>query len=172
MSYPKPITASHHVSSPRAFRQQGAPAGSAPTGTVEPAGQVMAFPFSTVAQVIDLEAIGNPPFQNQSNLAYNTTGKGVVGNFITVHAQGQDLYLSVGATGPQVTGISAATVGAITASGTYQGATGAAWRVPANESLRFIPQPGIDRVMAVVASTGTGTCRIYQSNPSNGGSLT
>jgi len=165
--FPKAVEADHHVSAPRAFRAQPA----APTGPIEPMGQVLAVNFSAVAQVVDLEAIANPPFNDLSSQQYNRTGKGVVGNFITVHAEGQDLYFIVGKTQAQVTGMAATTVGALTASGTYQGATGAAWRVPANTNFKFTPGIGVDRYMQIAASTGTGTMRLYTSNPINGQSL-
>lgn len=140
------------VTAPRAFVAAGLP------------GQVAAFSVSAVATVVNLTA-------GISQAAANLTTSGQdpkspTRNCITVYADGADLGVIFGTSNASVTGGNVpvlATVGTLSG-GTYTGAAGTCWRIPAGQSARFVLQFGVDLFMGVVAS-GAGTCRLYQSSP-------
>jgi len=156
--FPRAVAADHLVTSPRAW--------SANVGT-GPAGQLLVATVSPVVQYLDLESIVNPPRADYANVQSSKTTKGVTGNFILIHAETADLYISVGKTVAQISGVTGGAKGTITGSGTYQGATGAGWRIPANTTYKFAPSPGQDRYLGIAASA-TGTMRLYQANDNTG----
>ena len=167
MSWPVSSRKHDFVSAPRAY---------GPTGGTGAPGQVVAATVSPLPQVINLVLLTN------SNRVYDASvdglsnqirNGGVTNNYVTLFADGCDLGIIVGPSiaavgGPQATGAAPvlATVGALTASGTYSQATGACWRIPSGTKERLLLQPGIDLFLGVVASA-TGTLRLYQSSPDN-----
>lgn len=171
--YPKSVINSHFVTPPRAYNPNTfTPTGGVPVGT-GPAGQVLVAAFSSTAQAVDLRQVVNPQQRDLANLNSNAgSGRGVQGNFVQLHAEGQDLYVILGAEKADVSGVSATARGTITASGTFQGATAMAFRIPEGQNYKFVPAPGVDNWLGLVASgSGTGTVRMYMSNPPNGGTI-
>lgn len=141
------------------------------TGATGPQSQIMAARVSPVAQTIDLEYVVNPPLPNlASSNSSGVTQKGVTGNFVSIFADGADLYIVLSKTADKVASPSPTAFGTITGSGTYQGVTGACWVVKNGTEMRFVPRYGQDRYMGVAASA-TGAIRMYMSNPSTGGGM-
>lgn len=159
--FPRAVHMDHFVTPPRAYVAGG-------TG---PAGQVLATLVSPVAQVVNLELVVNPhvPDLSTSN-STGVTQKGVTGNFVEIFADGADLYIIVGASIARVQSPSPTGYGTLTASGTYNGVTGACWKVPNGTSIKFVPQYQQDKYMGVIASA-TGAMRMAQVNPSSGGGM-
>lgn len=162
--FPRGVAANNLVTSPRAWNPA---VGTGPQGGTGPAGQLLVATVSPVAQYLNLELIVNPPRQEAFSLGNSKTSKGVTGNFIQVHAEGADVYIVVGKTVAEVSGMSGGTRGVIGASGTYVGATGTTWRIPQNTTYKFAPSPGQDVIMGVAASA-TGTLRLYMANDLTG----
>ena len=182
MSYPQASRQYHYVTAPRAYNATG------------PNGQVVVAAVSASGSVVDLSLL---TFSLPPNLiaaqSSGLLGPGVTNDYITIEADGQDLGIIVGPTLASVTGGSKpvlTTYGALSATGTYQGAAGTCFRVPAGTSVRRIPLPppanvpgtgngptgpnyqnpvfGGDRYLGLCAPSGqTGIARIYQSSPDN-----
>jgi len=137
-----------------------------PTG---PVGQVLVATVSPTAQYLNLQLVVNPPpfsLANSLQGQIRPNAPGLTENFITIYADGFDLGVVVGISADDVSGASLTAKGTITASGTYQGATGVVWRIPSGSQERFLMQPGQDKFLGVVGSV-TGTIRLYQSSPDN-----
>lgn len=140
------------VSPPRAFAALGAP------------GQAVAFAVSAVATYVDLSAGFSQAAKDLQQSGQDP--KSPTRNYLTVSADGVDLGVIFGPTAASVTGGNVpviATVGTL-AAGVYTGAAGTCFKIPNGTSVRFLPQPGVDLFLGIVAS-GNGTCRLYQSSP-------
>jgi len=133
----------------------------------------LAVTVSPTAQVINLQLLFDQAYNagfafTSQQQAQNIGGpSGVTGNYVTIYADGSDLGVIVGVSLASVTGSNVpalATVGTLSNSGTYQGATGACHRVPSGKEERWLMQPGYDNFLGVVASA-TGTLRMYMSSP-------
>ncbi len=111
-----------------------------------------------------------PPYDASNQVQGGNTAPGLTNNYVTIFADGVDLGVIVGLTAASVSGTTGApvlaTVGSLSGSGTYQGATGTCYRIKSNTKERFLMQPTTDLFMGIVASA-TGTARIYQSSPDN-----
>lgn len=159
--FPRAVHMDSFVSAPQAWA----------TGATGPMGQVMAARVSPVAQTVNLELVVNPPMPNRATTnTQGVTQKGVLENFITIYADGADLYIVFSRDAAKVASPSPTAFGTITGSGTYQGVTGACWIVKNGESMRLVPRQGQDKYMGVAASA-TGAIRMYMSNPSTGGGM-
>lgn len=170
MTFPLAVRQHDYETPPRAY---GIPS---PTGLNGPIGQVAVITVSSVSQTINLQTVVNPPNYNaagadsQGGLGSPAgQARGAVGHFLTIFADGQDLGIIVGLTSAVVSGGAApdlSKLGTITASGTYQSATGTCYRVKANTSVRYRLQEEKDNYLGIVAAA-TGTARFYTSSPPN-----
>jgi len=158
--FPKQVRQFQYVTPPRQLSATGV-------------GQEMAVTVSSTAQVVNLQLLFDQAYnagfaQTSQQQAQNIGGpSGVTGNYITIYADGADLGIIVGVSLAAVTSPNSpalATVGTLSGSGTYQGATGACHRIPSGAERRYLVQAGYDNFLAVVGSV-TGTMRLYQSSP-------
>ena len=159
--FPRAVHMHDFVSAPQAWA----------TGATGPQGQVMAARVSPTAQLIDLQLVVNPPLTNRSTTqTQGVTQKGVTENFITVYADGADLYIILSKDAARASNPIGTAFGTLSGSGTYEGVTGTCWLVKNGTEFRFVPRYGQDRYMGVAASA-TGAIRMYMSNPSTGGGM-
>lgn len=135
-------------------------------------GNVAAITVSAAAGSLDVRSLSCGPSatQGQYNAAQTQQGfQGAMDQYITIFADGADLYVVFGPSQASVTGGNApvvATVGSVSGAGVYTDAAGTAWKIPNGQSLRVLPQLNQDAFMGFVAS-GAGTMRIFQSSPPN-----
>jgi hypothetical protein len=114
---------------------------------------------------LDLSTLSKGPVPSVVS-STTVSQEGSVGAFLTVQADGADLYLVFGPTQASVTTTAAPvllTVGTNT-SGVYGEVLGTALKVPTGTSLRVLIQNSQDRFMGFVGG-GAGTMRLYQSSP-------
>jgi hypothetical protein len=163
MAFPQASRKHDFVSAPRAY---------GPTGGTGAPGQVVAATVSPSPQYINLQLLTNANRVYDASvdgLSNQVRNGGLTNNYITLFADGCDLGIIVG---PSVASVASgaapvlATVGSIGASGVYNAATGACYRIPSGTKERILLQPGLDLFLGVVASA-TGTLRLYQSSPDN-----
>lgn len=135
-------------------------------------GNVAAITVSAVASSLDLRTLsrGASATQGQYNSAQTQQGfQGAMDQYITILADGADLYVVFGPSQASVTGANApvaATVGSVSGAGAYTDAAGTAWKIPNGQSLRVMPQLNQDAFMGFVGSAA-GTMRLFQSSPPN-----
>ena len=123
------------------------------------AGAVVAV-VSGVAQSINLSLIGNQVqvanIQSQQEL-------GVQDHYVSIQAQGANLYVIFGLTQASVTSGNAP-VATTTGTGTVQTpAPGIAFWIPQGATANFLPRPTVDGWMGFV-SDGAGFMRIFQTS--------
>jgi hypothetical protein len=149
------------VSPPRAY------------GAAGPNGQPIVVATSTSATYLELDTttFGQSYSMGTSMLvsglgAPSGAPQGLMGCFISIYADAQDLGVIFGQTLASVTGSNVPALaqnGASLTAGVYTGAAGVCYRIAAGTSLRVLTQVGIDKYLAWVAA-GTGQIRIYQSS--------
>jgi hypothetical protein len=92
---------------------------------------------------------------------------GAVGSYLTIEADGCDLGIVTGLTQASVTVSNApnlATAGIVAGDGTYIGFGSCCHRIFNGTERRYRLQVGQDNFLGVVASNGTGLCRMYVSS--------
>jgi hypothetical protein len=123
------------------------------TCPVATAGAVLAVTSSAGSQ--NLALIGN---QTQNIATQATASTGVQGHFISLQADGEDMYVTFGATQAAVTSANApviATTGVNTA--------GICYLIPKGTTVRFFARAGLDLWIGYIAAS-TGNLRIWQSS--------
>ena len=167
------------VSPPRAY---------GPTG---PVGQeIVLYVSAAGAQTLNLVATtfgeaysGSDSHLQQGMGAPPGQPKGLVGSYVTIYADGQDIGIIFGSTGASVTGSNAPSLTAVGSlntnpaatgtiyqgqTGTYVGVAGTCHRIPAGTERRYLTQTSQDHWLGFIGASGpTGTVRIFQSSPAN-----
>lgn len=131
------------------------------------AGNAAAITVSAVQSAIDLRSLSGAATNPQNPTQSDGQKNGAVGGFLTVEADGADLFVLFGDTLAAVTGGNkpvAATVGAVNGSGVYTDAAGVAFKIANGTFQRFWLQDQRDYFMGFVGSAA-GTMRLYQSSP-------
>lgn len=111
---------------------------------------------TTTAANQDLRLVGN---QTINTAAQKTETSGLAGHYVTLIADGGDVYVAFGVSSAAVSGANApapATTGV--------NAVGNCYKIPKDQTLNVIPRPGVDNFVAYVTSTGTATLRLFQSS--------
>lgn len=143
----------HWVSPPRASNQ----------GLI---GEVAAIAVSAVAGVLDVRTVAAQVYSAAS--ADGNQMLGLVGQYITIEADGADLGITFGPTLASVTGAhvpALAGVGTVNGSGVYTEANTVCYRIPNGQERRFLLQKERDLFLGFVGSAA-GTMRLFQSVPS------
>lgn len=130
-------------------------------------GFVAAVTTTADANGVNLTTIG---FQQSARDISSSDTKdpiaGVVNHYITIQADGADVYIVAGTTQGQVTGANAPS---IAANGKGLGgappgsAAGICFKIPLNQERSFIPRPGKDIWLGFVGA-GTGQIRIFKTS--------
>ena len=128
-------------------------------------GGMVAVAVTTGTGVIDLTKL----LAQAKNLATNggRQAGGVVGQFITIEADGADVGIVFGKAIADVTGGNAPSltaVGTVDASGIYTDAAGICFRIPSGQNISVRPQLKTDLFLGFVGSAA-GFLRIFQSSP-------
>jgi len=128
-------------------------------------GQCAVLAVSAVAIAVDMS-------KGVSQAVYNKQVDGAdpsqaIRNYFTFQPD-VDCGVIFGATLASISGANApalANTGTLTGN-TYTGAAGTCYVLKANNTYRFLLQPGLDNFVGIVA-TGAGKIRYYQSSPDN-----
>ncbi|HEY6783598.1 MAG TPA: hypothetical protein VI159_01530 [Gemmatimonadales bacterium] len=121
------------------------------------AGQITALAVTTVAASASLLTMGNQT-ANQANA--NTLNIGLPGHYITLYADGGDVYILFG---PDQASVSSGNAPSPTATGAN--ATGACFVIPTGVAMNVRPESNVDQWIGYVTKTGTATLRIAQTSP-------
>lgn len=165
MGYPRELRQYAARSPPRAYVASAVAA--------EGVGQVIVIATTTSAAYLDLftttfgmqYASGDAQLA-QGNGAPSGSPQGLVGVFVDIFADAQDLGVVFGNTAALVSGSGVApslTAAGTVAGGVYTAAAQACYRIPSGTSQRFLTQIGQDNFLGWVAA-GSGYIRIYQSS--------
>src|SRR5579862_9813740 len=108
-------------------------------------GCVKAVTASADASGIDLRTIGSTPGSAPSNLVQGQDGQGLLNHYITVQADGADVWIVAGAAQASVTGANAPSASAVGTGIIGTPATGISFKVPKETERSFIPKSDRDR---------------------------
>lgn len=153
--YPKTSKLNQFVTPPRAGAVVGAPA---------------VLTLGVAALFVDLRTINAQTYS--AAFAALAQQAGIIGNYLTLLADGADAYVIFGPTQASVTGANApviATAGVVNGgTGAYTAVAGTCWKIPSGTSIRPITAPGVDLFMGYIGSAAA-LLRLYQSSPAGQG---
>ena len=119
------------------------------------AGEISNISVSAVAGSIDLTTIG-PQLEPDAKTPQRT--KGMPGHYMSIFADGADVYVLFGATQASVTGGNAPVIAT-----TGSNAAGCCVKSPNGQERQIRPAVGIHNWMGYIAS-GAGTARVWRSS--------
>ncbi len=124
---------------------------------ITPPRAALMFAVATgAASSLDLRTVGQ---QTGDMSKANSPQSGLVGKYITMHAETTDVYYIFGLTSASVTSANAPVVAT---AGTN--AAGVCMRLPAGQSVSYKLEEGVDLFIGFMASSA-GILRIHQSSP-------
>jgi hypothetical protein len=116
------------------------------------ASQIAVQAVTTSAAALDLRTVGPQTAKQDSG----PTAIGATNTYVTLQADGGDVYVAFGATSGAVTGI-------VPATNAVNGASGCA-KVPNGTSINVIPENPADVFVGYVTASGTAQLRVWISS--------